>query len=1166
MINVCLKDRLKDIIDNNTEYEKLLSDKICRFFDLEERVPFIMDPYIANNACDFKIKMMNAFNNYKKTKAIQILNNEFNSYSDVELVNVDRAFGDVVVGTYFCLKNITLTNKYSDEGLFKAYLKYLQKTTTVCFSYMKLRFILGMTEETEESELIDECYEANISLLSDMYNYLFDSLSIGEDIKIKFVEKLATDAEFLLYKICEKKDVDYLIGLINEGQSVERSSLSISSVANEYSSDIMSIILDSEKYMKSLLVDRFFKSFYNGKICEFEKNLLIDYNDFFEGITVSFGSKKANDVIEILRNTLFLRESLLMYEIALDKVNTSSMKYNRNYMCNGLESIDLEALGDKVNKCLSDGFSYLIHTAKKSPMDGVDEIGLEKVIGENGYLEQVFKGDIDFKIDSFKEFRRLVYGLWYDELPTISRDRSCINTEGKAVIHSFNLIDKTLNLDFSKAKNDKYIKIEIEKSFPNKIDLGIMDENLIKKIMEGVVSSDDNIETLSKEEIVSSKEISIEDIEAMKNKFIVNSRFFMDLEGYRYKYEDEESILKHFRRIHHLRLLYFKYKHACFLNESMCYVFEEQEPYLELMLNRIERLYVRLIYCIVDMYNENNPDNTLSLERLLELNCLKELIGTKGALTVNNVQYFKDMYDKHMKQFNISSYLEKNPADEFPLTRKMNRHFIIHSGPTNSGKTYQALEDLKSASTGIYLAPLRLLAIEVQEKLIKDKVKCSLITGEEELLVNNATHISSTVEKTNYLDEYDIAVIDECQMIGDVDRGGSWTKAILGVKANTIHLCTAPSAVDLLTKLIELCGDTYEVVSHTRNTELLIDNRPFKGFEDCEKGDALIVFSKKNVLAVASALLSRGIKSSVIYGALPYKTRKLQMEKFLNGETDIIVATDAIGLGINAPVRRIVFVDTYKYDGYTKRKLYPEEVRQIAGRAGRYGMYDVGYVNAIENLGDIEEKLKSSYWHIKKAKLTLPESIINIEGDLAENIKLWSEMDSLKNFEKSNVDRILAILEKLKNLGYSDIGNYYSYKLAVMYFEDGDKYTLDLWAKYLNDYFRELKDEMDKPVFENYPSDLQGLESYNKSLELYYAFSKSFSLPMDLNWVNEERLRVSEEINNILLVEIKKHRKTCKTCGAELKWDSLETKCVQCALMDAMQNSSSSIRFNVRKK
>lgn len=71
---------------------------------------------------------------------------------------------------------------------------------------------------------------------------------------------------------------------------------------------------------------------------------------------------------------------------------------------------------------------------------------------------------------------------------------------------------------------------------------------------------------------------------------------------------------------------------------------------------------------------------------------------------------------------------------------------------------------------------------------------------------------------------------------------------------------------------------------------------------------------------------------------------------------------------------------------------------------------------------------------------------------------------------------------------------------------------------------------------------------------------------MDLNWVNEERLRVSEEINNILLVEIKKHRKTCKTCGAELKWDSLETKCVQCALMDAMQNSSSSIRFNVRKK
>lgn len=520
--------------------------------------------------------------------------------------------------------------------------------------------------------------------------------------------------------------------------------------------------------------------------------------------------------------------------------------------------------------------------------------------------------------------------------------------------------------------------------------------------------------------------------------------------------------------------------------------------------------------------------------------------------------------ETHLKKLTIAQYLDKNPVDEFPQARKMHRHFVIHSGTTNSGKTHQSFEDLRVAKKGVYLAPLRLLAIEIQEKLLSQNINCDLLTGEEEILFNDATHVSSTVEKANYSTKYDVVVIDECQMINDRDRGGAWTNAILGIQSDVIHLCTSPSAVNLLIKLINLCGDTYEHIVHERNTELLIDNKPFRDIEDCEKGDALILFSKKNVLAVASTLLSKGIKASIIYGSLPYQTRKNQLDKFINGETDVIIATDAIGLGLNIPIKRVVFIDNKKFDGNRRRALNSEEIKQIAGRAGRFGLYDVGYVNALKNLTDIKSKLNSSYYDIDKAKLTLPESIIDVDGDLSENIKIWSEIVPLYSFEKQNVDRVLFMLSKLKELGYGHIGNYYSYKLSTMYFHEKDSTVFNLWSKYLNEYFTELKDEISKPNIEDYAKNLQGLESYNKSLELYYTFCKTLNLSIDRQWVIEERLKTSEKINSILLEEVKKSGNTCSNCGIDLGWDSLDTLCVKCTLMKAMSdNKDNNIRIKI---
>ena len=119
------------------------------------------------------------------------------------------------------------------------------------------------------------------------------------------------------------------------------------------------------------------------------------------------------------------------------------------------------------------------------------------------------------------------------------------------------------------------------------------------------------------------------------------------------------------------------------------------------------------------------------------------------------------------------------------------------------------------------MGPLRLLAFEIQENLKAAGIKCSMVTGEERKIVVGASHISSTVEMLNLKEYYDVAVIDECQMISDKWRGGHWVKAILGVLSEEVHLCTAPEALDLLKSLIELCGDSYEVIEHKRTVPLV---------------------------------------------------------------------------------------------------------------------------------------------------------------------------------------------------------------------------------------------------------------------------------------------------------------------------------------------------------
>lgn len=150
---------------------------------------------------------------------------------------------------------------------------------------------------------------------------------------------------------------------------------------------------------------------------------------------------------------------------------------------------------------------------------------------------------------------------------------------------------------------------------------------------------------------------------------------------------------------------------------------------------------------------------------------------------------------------------------------------MLHIGPTNSGKTFRALERLKKAKNGSYLGPLRLLALEVYEQMHAVGIPCTMRTGQECIEEENSRVMASTIEMADFDENYDIAVIDEAQLVADTDRGHSWTKAILGLRAAEIHICMSPAAEQVVCHLIELCRDTYEVKRYERKTELICEEK-----------------------------------------------------------------------------------------------------------------------------------------------------------------------------------------------------------------------------------------------------------------------------------------------------------------------------------------------------
>lgn len=289
----------------------------------------------------------------------------------------------------------------------------------------------------------------------------------------------------------------------------------------------------------------------------------------------------------------------------------------------------------------------------------------------------------------------------------------------------------------------------------------------------------------------------------------------------------------------------------------------------------------------------------------------------------------------------------------FPLARSLRRKLVLHIGPTNSGKTYTAMEHLRAGGTGYYLAPLRLLALEGYEDLRDHGINASLITGEEQLIDEDATHISSTIEMLNFDVEVDCCVIDEVQMIGDRDRGWAWANAIIGAPAKTVIMTGSPNAREAVVALAEYLGEALEIIEFERKNPLELLKMPTP-IDAIEPKTAVIAFTRANALRLKQQL-SKTYRTSVIYGNLSPEVRREEARRFREGETDILVATDAISMGLNLPIKTLLFSKADKFDGQNQRLLTPSEVQQIAGRSGRYGLTEKGHVGALST--DILKKI-----------------------------------------------------------------------------------------------------------------------------------------------------------------------------------------------------------------
>ena len=341
-------------------------------------------------------------------------------------------------------------------------------------------------------------------------------------------------------------------------------------------------------------------------------------------------------------------------------------------------------------------------------------------------------------------------------------------------------------------------------------------------------------------------------------------------------------------------------------------------------------------------------------------------------------------------------------------------------GPTNTGKTHMAIEKMFEFNSGIFGLPLRLLAREVYDKCVKKigSNKVALITGEEKIIPNTAQYFICTVEAMPKDKVVDFIAVDEIQMCGDRERGHIFTDRLLNFRGEILTMFLGSQVMKNIVS--QIIPET-RFIEQQRFSKLSYNGH--KKISRLERKSALIAFSVEEVYAIAELVRRQKGGAAVIMGSLSPKTRNSQVEIYQSGDVDYLVATDAIGMGLNMDIEQVSFSSLKKFDGKKIRRLRTTEISQIAGRAGRYKVDgSFGVTGGCENLQSDEierieghklDEIKFLFWRNSDLNFNSAEDLI----------RSLEKKPSSKNFLKisdSLDENVLKYLVRDKKLKFSN--------------------------------------------------------------------------------------------------------------------------------------------------
>jgi ATP-dependent RNA helicase SUPV3L1/SUV3 len=397
-------------------------------------------------------------------------------------------------------------------------------------------------------------------------------------------------------------------------------------------------------------------------------------------------------------------------------------------------------------------------------------------------------------------------------------------------------------------------------------------------------------------------------------------------------------------------------------------------------------------------------------------------------------------------------------------------------------------------------------------------------------------------------------VIDEVQMIDDRDRGWAWANAIIGSPAKEIIMTGSSNVKEAIVALAKYLGEELEIVEFERKNPLTLLEFP-TDIKDVKEGSAVIAFSRRDVLRLKQKF-SKYFSVSVVYGNLSPEVRREEARRFREKQTQILIATDAIAMGMNLPIKTILFSKADKFDGISQRNLFASEIHQISGRAGRFGLDDEGFVGALSN--DVLKIVKKNFYKADRV-ISLPFKVManlehiklvgNIleENSLSEILKFFvKNMEFNGPFRATNLDDMMEAAMIVDNY---DLDIATKYHLACAPLTLKSPYILSAYESYILALEKKQPIPYNPPVligsFAQTADELLRAEDMVKEISLYLWLSYRFrDYFLDVDKAKQYRGVLNKFIEESL--QQKYFVRKCRICGAPLPLNSKYDICQSC--------------------